>query len=154
MMKTSQVAQKLKLSPKTVLSIAKKINITPEKNELGHYLFTREEVLRIAEYVPQVPNRIGIVSSSTQQEASITNERLDKIEQSLRDFSYETIQYQLLQHRRELEELRQENSAIQAELDAMKQLIESQQHLKQIDVTRKRKNSFFSSIFRSDANIV
>lgn len=149
MLKTSQVAEALNISSKTVLSIAKKIHIQPKKNDFGHYLFSEEDVLRMSEYVPQSSRSLEKkpTTSSKQEESLI--ERIDELERELRDTNYETIQYQLLIHRQEIEELITLNKQLKEQLEEVQKEILELKQPKHITIEEpRRKTSFFAFLFR------
>ncbi|AUZ28198.1 chromosome-anchoring protein RacA [Bacillus cabrialesii] len=140
-MNTNMVASELGVSAKTVQRWVKQLNLPAERNELGHYSFTAEDVKilksvqkQISEgtaiqdiHVPQsAQKRTGLLVQKTSgdterrieqleqkldtllQQKQDENELLAKIrelERQLKQKADEGVSYQLLQHRRELDDI-------------------------------------------------
>ncbi|EMA6344261.1 chromosome segregation protein [Bacillus cytotoxicus] len=110
--KTPFIAKKLGVNPKAVVRIAQQLNLTIQKNKYGHYIFTKSDFDQMLEY-----HRSQMEQDSTSQTKS-SNEieqlviqlntitkRLDHIEEQMQDKANDVVTYQLLQHRREMEEM-------------------------------------------------
>jgi chromosome-anchoring protein RacA len=132
--KTPFIAKKLGVSPKAVVRIAQQLNLTIEKNKYGHFIFTQGDVDQMLEYhrsqmkqsqnyqatqktssndVEELKTQVNTIvqnisSNDFEQLADQLNtitKRLDRIEEQMQDKANDVVTYQLLQHRREMEEM-------------------------------------------------
>jgi chromosome-anchoring protein RacA len=106
--KTNDVAKKLGVNVKIILKYAKQENIL--KNELGHYIFSEDDIRAIKVYLstphknsPSIP--IELIESLQHQIQALTK-RTEENEGKLSRKADEGVSYQLLHHRKEIEELR------------------------------------------------
>ncbi|WP_026689529.1 chromosome-anchoring protein RacA [Alteribacter aurantiacus] len=126
--KTKKVAEEIGVNPTTVQRWIKYFKINCEVNDLGHYVLNEETVMMLKSIHHQLSegkrlkdvkieglkvdkedeNRTGIVSSH------IFNERfgqilvhVDQLEKKLSEKADEVVEYQMLQHRQEIDELSQ-----------------------------------------------
>lgn len=143
--KTPFIAKKLGVSPKAVVRIAQQLNLTIEKNKNGHFIFTQDDVDQMLEYhrsqmeqsqnsqptqktssndvkelKTQVNTIVQNISSNdfeqlTDQVNTITR-RLGQIEEQMHDKANDVVTYQLLQHRREMEEMLERIQKLEAAL--------------------------------------
>ncbi|ANB57945.1 transposase family protein [Anoxybacillus sp. B7M1] len=121
-LKTSSVAKRLGVSPKTIQRWVKKYEIPCKKNEAGHYIFD-SETLALLEQI-KFEQGAALEECETEEENEKTilcpedffsthlqpylNEftsRFQRIERQLEQKADEVVSVQLLQHRREIEEL-------------------------------------------------
>jgi chromosome-anchoring protein RacA len=121
-LKTSNVAKRLGVSPKTVQRWVKKYNIPCQKNEAGHYVFDAE-TLALLEQI-KFEHGAALEEFDTEEEsekdtvcpetffATYVQPQLDKLtsrlqhaERKLEQKADEVVSFQLLQHRQEIEEL-------------------------------------------------
>lgn len=144
--KTSNVAKRLGVSPKTVQRWVKKYNIPCQKNEAGHYVFDAETItlleqikfehgaaLEDMEYEEEhalCPDTF--FSTYIQPHLDKFTARLHRVERQLEQKADEVVSFQLLQHRKEIEELH----AYIRQLEQRLVLLEEQQ--KQADDVPKR----------------
>lgn len=132
--KTPFIAKKLGVSPKAVVRIAQQLNLTIEKNKYGHFIFTQNDLEQMLEYhrsqmeqtettqptqktslsdVEELKTQVNTIvqnssSNDFEQLASQLNtlsRRLDRMEEQMQDKANDVVTYQLLQHRREMEEM-------------------------------------------------
>ncbi|WP_312503209.1 chromosome-anchoring protein RacA, partial [Bacillus luti] len=132
--KTPFIAKKLGVSPKAVVRIAQQLNLTIEKNKYGHFIFTQGDLDQMLEYhrsqmeqtettqptqktsssdVEELKTQVNTIvqnssSNDFEQLASQLNtisRRLDRMEEQMQDKANDVVTYQLLQHRREMEEM-------------------------------------------------
>ncbi|OKO96014.1 hypothetical protein BRO54_0644 [Geobacillus proteiniphilus] len=134
-LKTSDVAARLGVSPKTIQRWVRKYDITLRKNEAGHYLFDEKTVALLervkfeqgaAMEAPPTPKRpptpprnnvpIDALFGSIEPEIARVSSRLDQLEQQLEQKADDVVSIQLLHHRQEMEE-------IAARLTALEQLV-------------------------------
>ncbi|MFC0272453.1 MerR family transcriptional regulator [Metabacillus herbersteinensis] len=138
-MNTATVAKILGVSPKTVQRWVKQLSLQMERNELGHYLFSEQDVDRLKkvqqqlsegillqEIVVQKPaTRQGttrVLSDSDREGVKKLASRLDEIERKVNSKADAVVSYQLLQHRREMEELLEKINRLEEKVE----LLESQ----------------------------
>lgn len=124
--KTPFIAKKLGVSPKAVVRIAQQLNLTIEKNKYGHFIFKQDDVDQMLEY-----HRSQIEHSQNSQPTQKTSSndfeqlaiqlhtitrRLDRMEEQMQDKANDVVTYQLLQHRREMEEMLERIQKLEASL--------------------------------------
>lgn len=126
--KTPIIAKKLGVSPKAVVRIAQQLNLNIEKNKYGHFIFTQDNLDKMLEYhrshIEQTlsPAIISQVEPSTDFEQFVTQlntitHRLNRIEEKMQDKADDVVNYQLLQHRREMEEMMDRIQKLEASLE-------------------------------------
>lgn len=131
-MNTSEVAKLLGVSISTIQRWVKQLELPMERNERGHYLFKEEDIeilkqihKKIQEGTPLqdiAPNsekkiRKGAVKSDENEKAiEIFSARINELETKLNAKADSVVIYQLLQHRRELEELQNEVKTLAAKV--------------------------------------
>ncbi|MBB6177649.1 chromosome-anchoring protein RacA [Anoxybacillus tengchongensis] len=102
-LKTSAVAKRLGVSTKTVQRWVKKYNIPCTKNEAGHYVFTNEAIEQLEKY-----KFLGIDEEEKEHaEWEEVEQRLNELERKIDQKADDVVSFQLLQHRREIEEMLQ-----------------------------------------------
>jgi chromosome-anchoring protein RacA len=137
---TKSVAEMLGISTRTVQRWVKQLNLNMERNELGHFIFTDENIEQIKQVKKQLDEgillqditvekstRSGIVRNSQPEKIKeeIQEELEDKIsllETSLYQKADSVVSYQLLQHRREIEELQEQVSFLTRRLADLEEL--------------------------------
>ncbi|PFD36926.1 chromosome segregation protein [Bacillus cereus] len=113
--KTPFIAKKLGVSPKAVVRIAQQLNLTIGKNKYGHFIFTQGDLDQMLEFhrsqadqSHNTPPAQLTSSNDFEQLAAQLNtitKRLDRMEEQMQDKANDVVTYQLLQHRREMEEM-------------------------------------------------
>jgi len=167
-MNTTDAAKKIGVSPKTVQRWIKQLNLPMERNELGHYMFSDEDITLLKEVHNQikqgVPMQQVIVKTKRKESAknageTVSNELLKKIadlEQMIYSKADDVVSYQLLVQRKEIEELTGRIEKLERkikELESKKSMPELQMSSLQtssIDKPRKKKavyKTLLSSIF-------
>ncbi|MBC6972937.1 chromosome segregation protein [Bacillus sp. Xin] len=122
--KTPVIAKKLGVSPKAVVRIAQQLNLNIEKNKYGHFIFTQEDLDKMLEYHrTQIEQTSPLATESSidfekfvTQLNTITH-RLNHIEEKMQDKADDVVNYQLLQHRREMEEMMNKIQQLEAALE-------------------------------------
>jgi chromosome-anchoring protein RacA len=171
-MNSAEVAKLLGVSVSTIQRWVKQLNLPMERNERGHYFFNNDDIQLLKEIKEQLqngvllqdiapikeikPSRKGVLKTiDNNNELKELKEKVKEIEVSVHSKADSVVSYQLLQHRREIEEL-QENiknltnlvEKLQTELTKMKSASEEKPFvLSDGKVKRKKKNivsSFFS----------
>ncbi|MBT2641318.1 MerR family transcriptional regulator [Bacillus sp. ISL-41] len=171
-MNTSAVAKLLGVSPSTIQRWVKQANLQMERTELGHYQFSEESIEVLKDIKDQLNNGVLLqdlkIKGRKHRKAAIPAvkpdfsveklmKRMEEIENRLDRKADEVVSYQILQHRREIEELQNEigrlkelitgmaEAAAQQEKLAME---ENQPSLSPISPLRKfRKRNIISSFF-------
>lgn len=169
-MNTSSVAKKLGISSSTVKRWVKQLELNLEKNEMGHFTYRQEDIEVLEAYqvqqneALQVYNEIaagkdfirkGSIHSSIVDENTVLLNRIKCLESIVQSKADQVVEYQILQHRREMEEMQETIEKLEEKI----RLLESHQasatpHITSSDQPinikpRKKKQSFFQSIFRS-----
>ncbi|MEH7308775.1 MerR family transcriptional regulator [Neobacillus drentensis] len=149
-MNTSEVAKLLGVSTSTIQRWVKQLELPMERNERGHYHFSNEdiEVLKkiheqlqngtlIQEITPlkekKVPRKGAIKIVEDNQELEKLNEKVSKLEIELHSKADSVVSYQLLQHRREIEELQIQVNELTKQLDQFQKLLSKVNLPSQID---------------------
>lgn len=123
-MNTSDVARLLGVSVSTIQRWVKQLGLPMERNERGHYLFKQEdvEILKqvhqkiqegillqdIAPFYEKKTRKGSIKSDENEKTIEKLSLKIDELETKLNAKADSVVTYQLLQHRRELEDLQQE----------------------------------------------
>ncbi|WP_425456188.1 MerR family transcriptional regulator [Bacillus yapensis] len=153
----------LGVSSSTVQRWVKHLGLKMERNEFGHYLYSEEDIQILKEFKQQLQDGIPFqdiqvtkkvrrgsrnMQKTDEQDQSFL-ERLKVVERKVESKADSVVSYQLLQHRREIEDLKKEieslNSQIKELVEKTKQVEEDQtDSTEPILVTRKRKKIFLS----------
>ncbi len=113
---TGAVSKLLGVSSSTVQRWVKHLGLEMERNEFGHFLYSQEDVETLKEFKEQIQKGIPIQhirvrkptrrgSVKFQQKQSSLIDKVNKLERSIENKADSVVTYQLLQHRREIEEL-------------------------------------------------
>lgn len=170
-MSTAAVAKLLGVSRRTVMRWVNQLNMELDKNELGHYQFTEADVDRLKEIQEQTnyqslpqptqtnyTSRSGTLKSETSVDASkvaALNERVDELERKMQSKADDVVSYQLLQHRREMEELINKISSLEKKVEELEKSQQKREPIKdnvlvfdQPSAPKKpRRKNLISSIF-------
>lgn len=119
-MNTTAVAKVLKVSPRTIYRWVKQLDLEMERNDHGHYVFTEEDIVQLKHIQEQI-NKGSILQDVTVdvkkgrrrgRKATINDKmseeylaKLEILEKKINQKADDVVSYQLLQHRREIEEL-------------------------------------------------
>ncbi|WP_040208715.1 MerR family transcriptional regulator [Neobacillus jeddahensis] len=171
-MNTSEVAKLLGVSASTVQRWVKQLRLPMEKNDRGHYHFTNDDINLFKEIHEQLQNGTLLHEITPVNEEknirkgamkSVENDKViekltmkvNELEISLNTKADSVASYQLLQHRREIEDLQDQVKKLSQQLELLQsqfnQLnlpsqIEKTISFEQSKIKRKKKN-FVSSIF-------
>ncbi|MTH54038.1 MerR family transcriptional regulator [Bacillus mangrovi] len=143
-MNTAAVAKELGVSTKTVQRWVKQLNLPMERNELGHYHYGQNDLELLKNVREQLHNGVllqdikavaktfeetsaaaaeeTIEETSTPENDSRIDEleaKLQLLEQKLNHKADAVVSYQLLQHRREMEELNTKIQKIEQTIDIL-----------------------------------
>ncbi|WP_102274006.1 MerR family transcriptional regulator [Cytobacillus massiliigabonensis] len=135
-MNTSAVAKLLGVSSSTIQRWVKQLELQMERNELGHYSFTDEDIQLLKHVQEQLKKgvmlqdvtvegkktRIGVVKSAGNDPfTEKLLERINEFEQRLNKKADDVVSYQLLQHRREIEELQAEVELLNKKIQCLEE---------------------------------
>lgn len=170
-MNTRSVAQLLGISTSTVQRWVKQFNLEMERNELGHFIFSEEDIELLKQVKAQLHEgillqdialakhkRTGIVKSAhTETDVHELADKVHRMEISLNDKADSVVSYQLLQHRHEIEELQKQITVLTERISQMEGAMKKEAEIaatnelnpnKEKKSSRKKKN-FFQMIFGS-----
>ncbi|WP_053366610.1 MerR family transcriptional regulator [Bacillus sp. FJAT-27245] len=132
-MNSSEVAKLLGVSTSTIQRWVKQLNLPMERNERGHYTFKDEDIALLENIREQIQNGallqdIAPVNEKQSRKATVkaveVHPDMDKIllmfsdlERRLDGKADSVTAYQLLQHRKEIEELQEQVAALSAALE-------------------------------------
>lgn len=164
-MNTTTLANKLMVSPKTIRRWIQTFQLQFEKNEHGHYQFTEEDYILFQ----SIKSNLSTGKSFKEIQRIITTDKTDKPsninKQNLSDYEHlfnklfetlkihekrisekadEVVSYQILQHRREMEELQTKISSLENKICELEkqQMITESTDTPIIEERRKRKGLF------------
>ncbi|MRX71087.1 MerR family transcriptional regulator [Bacillus lacus] len=171
-MNTTAVAKLLGVSPKTVQRWVKQLDLQMERNELGHYLFTNEDIEMLKGIQEQLHNGILLqdisvakkkprkaivqaVPSSSDKSVEALAAKVSALELRLDQKADSVVSYQLLQHRQEMEELHHLVISLNHRLDQLEAAhdsgkgLEKDHNVLQFDAVKppKKKKNFISMLF-------
>ncbi len=129
-MNTTTVAKLLKVSPSTIQRWVKQLDLNMERNELGHFIFTGEDVELLKSIQKQISLgsvlqevtvekkqiRKGMLKSKEHEISQDILAKIDQLEKRIDQKADEVVSYQLLQHRHEIEELQNKVSNLAEQL--------------------------------------
>ncbi|NRD80393.1 MerR family transcriptional regulator [Bacillus sp. BRMEA1] len=171
-MNTSEVAKLLGVSASTIQRWIKQLSLPMERNERGHYYFNNEDIELLKKIHEQLQNgtllqdipplddkkksRKGTVKTADHDQAieSLIT-KMKELELSIHAKADSVTSYQILQHRREIEDLQSQVTELTRQVtmleDQLAKLQNSSQQEKPLvldkgKVKRKKKN-FVSSLF-------
>ncbi|MGG3888482.1 MerR family transcriptional regulator [Metabacillus fastidiosus] len=148
-MNTTAVSKLLNVSPRTVMRWAKQLNLQLERNELGHYQFSEADITSLQNVKDQLAKgvllqditaegqkkkRIGIVNNTEIQmdyNQHEFQERLDDLERTINGKADDVVSYQLLQHRKEMEELIKKIASLEEKVQNMEKEATKTEHKKE-----------------------
>ncbi|KAB2334719.1 MerR family transcriptional regulator [Cytobacillus depressus] len=135
-MNTSAVAKLLGVSPSTIQRWVRQLGLQMERNELGHYLFKEGDIELLKQVQDQLSKGIilqdvtvhegktrkGTLKTIVSIDDNVTEKLLEKIEmleKKLNGKADDVVSYQLLQHRREIEELQAEVKSLTERIEKL-----------------------------------
>lgn len=141
-----------------------------KRNELGHFIFSEEDIELLKQVQKKLQDgvllqdislgktkRTGIVHQDV--EKTNKNEIADKIqhiESSLYQKADSVVSYQILQHRREIEELQEQIEFLSTRLSQVEETLKNEREVavskeitKPEEIKSRKKKSFFQALFGS-----
>lgn len=137
-MNTAAVANVLKVSSSTIHRWVKQLDLEVERNDLGHYVFSEEKIEQLKHVQEQINKGIPLLEVTVDKKKSLKGEikptvhdelekkylaKLKSLEEKINQKADDVVSYQLLQHRREIEDL--QNKV--AKLNERIEILESKQ---------------------------
>lgn len=106
-MNTNDVANSLGVSSSTIKRWIKHLNIEPQRNSKGHFIFSENEYQKLKEYHLQFQMPTSVIMDRHENDEKIIKleEKVSDLELSLYNKADSVATIQLLNHREELEEL-------------------------------------------------
>jgi len=162
---TRAVAELLGISVSTVQRWVKQLGLEMERNELGHFIFSEEDIELLKEVKLQLQQgkilqEIEVSSNKRSAELKIIQPdndmekltaKINELEISLQQKADSVVSYQLLQHRREIEELQEQISNLREKLLSIEEILQkdretasSKENMKK---SPRKRNKFFQAIF-------
>ncbi|TDQ41488.1 MerR family transcriptional regulator [Aureibacillus halotolerans] len=143
-LKTKEASDEIGVRPTTIRYWVKKYNVACERNDRGHLVFHKEALEKLSQ-IKESTNLSGdakeVVSKEEfDQRMKAICTKMDAIEQTLMKKADEVVAFQLLQHRREMDELLERVERIEGKLEAMKN---AKEHAILIKPTEQKKTGFF-----------
>jgi chromosome-anchoring protein RacA len=136
MMNTSAVAKMLGVSPSTIQRWVKQANLQMERSELGHYQFSEESIEILKNIQEQLNNGVLLqdlkIKGKKSRKATVTpapsdiryeklTERINNLENKLGGKADDIVSYQILHHRREIEDLQNEVGRLSDIIESLQQ---------------------------------
>ncbi|MBM4762777.1 MerR family transcriptional regulator [Bacillus sp. B15-48] len=168
-MNTNAVAKLLGVSPSTIQRWVKHANLNMNRNELGHFIFRDEDIEVMKKIQEQINNGVLLqdiaAAAKKQRQATIKKEiqpdyekllnKMKDLEAQIERKADEIVSYQLLQHRREIEDL---NDKIKTLSERIEILEEQNTNSASVDLVaaatdethfykKLKKKNIFSSLF-------
>lgn len=170
-MNTSEVAKLLGVSASTIQRWVKQLELPMERNERGHYFFNQEDIDLLKTIQEQIQQgtllqdmnppqtkkaRRGVrKENGHDQLVEKLSEKVSELELSLHAKADSVASYQLLQHRREIEELQNQVKRLTDQLTILQNQISESKTLTQVDKplvydstnSKKKKKNIVRSLF-------
>lgn len=170
-MSTAEVVKLLGVSRRTLMRWVNQLDMQLEKNELGHYQFSDADVDRLKEIQTQTNNQsspqaiqtdnssrkgtLKIMPSFDANKVEELNERVNGLERTIRSKADDVVSYQLLQHRREMEELLKKITKLEKKVEELENAQSQREPLKDptfvfdqsASSKKPRRKNLISSIF-------
>lgn len=140
-MNTSAVAKLLGVSSSTIQRWVKQLELQMERNELGHYSFTDEDIQLLKQVQEQLKKGVMLQDVTVERKKTRTGvvksagndpftekllARINEFEQRLNKKADDVVSYQLLQHRREIEELQAEVDKLNKKIECLEEKISNE----------------------------
>lgn len=134
-LKTHEVAKELGMAPRTIRKWVQKHNIPCSKNDYGHYVYDAKAIARLETlkanseiagtfewFDADTPNPQKVKRNDTtpiEQKMEALMERVSRTEQLVQQKADDVVSYQLLQQRKEMEELTKKVEKLEEMLDQL-----------------------------------
>lgn len=132
-MNTNAVSKLLHVSARTILRWVKILELQLERNELGHYLYTDEDVKQLKRFQEKIQQGIPtehaaatIIKRDKPSQFSARKEnhqklivKIKELENQLENKADAVVTYQILQHRSEIEDLKEQIQALNKQIEKL-----------------------------------
>ena len=133
-MNTSAVAKLLNVSHSTIQRWVTQLNMEVERNQLGHYQFSDDDIDLLRKIQDQLNEGVVLqkvtISEKKIRKASVKQhtepekedqliERISRLEKSVKTKADDVVSYQLLQHRSEMEDMQKLVNKLEARIEAL-----------------------------------
>ena len=171
-MNTSEVAKLLGVSTSTVQRWVKQLELPMERNERGHYHFNSEDIEVLKKIHEQLQNGTLIQEITPIKEKKVPRKgaakavenhhafedltaKVSKLEIELHSKADSVVSYQLLQHRREIEDLQSQVNELTKQLEQFQKILSKVNIPSQLDDPivfdsskgKRKKKNIVSSLF-------
>lgn len=166
-MNTRAVAELLGISTSTVQRWVKQLNLNMMRNELGHFIFSEEDIELLKEVQNKLqegvllqdislekPKRTGVIKENQYNHTEEFEEKIKSLQMSINQKADSVVTYQILQHRREIEELQEKISILTERLEHTEELVKKEREIAMSKENKgdeikspRKKRSFFKAIF-------
>jgi chromosome-anchoring protein RacA len=135
-LKTKEAAQELGVSQTTIKRWVSFFHLSFRKDRFGHYVFSDEDITKLQHIKEQIEqgmnmSQIDLPPLDSAQEASASSEqpgldadellaRIKQLEQRLAQKADDVVSFQVLQHRKELEEIRKSVEQLAATVEDLR----------------------------------
>lgn len=135
-MNTNAVAKLLGVSPSTIQRWVKHANLKMNRNELGHYVFDDADIEIMKKIQDQINNGVLLqdiaAAAKKTRHATVKKEiqkddfeklltKITELEAKIERKADEHVSYQLLQHRREIEELNEKIETLTQQIELLEE---------------------------------
>lgn len=155
-MNTNAVAKLLGVSPSTIQRWVKHANLQMNRNELGHYVFNEEDIDVMKKIQEQINNgvllqdiaaaakkkRHAVVKQEVQPDYMKLLNKINELEAKVDRKADEIVSYQLLQHRREIEELNEMIEQLTQQIEILTKEKEDEPDPKSVEMVAATKEEF------------
>ncbi|WP_416826049.1 chromosome segregation protein [Ectobacillus polymachus] len=156
--KTPMVAEQLGVSPKVVMRIVQQLELTLQKNKNGHYVFSQEQVQQIENYCKtsnsnQTVDKVKQGAVSREELQSLMNliqlldKRIGRTEDRMHEKADDVVNYQLLQHRSEIEELQKHIIQLENQIATLEEPKVFGKEIQQLQTEKPKRKKLILSLF-------
>jgi chromosome-anchoring protein RacA len=159
-MNTNAVAKLLGVSPSTIQRWVKQANLKMDRNELGHYVFSEDSIEVLRKIQVQVNNgvllqdiaaatkikRQAVIKTDSHPHYEKLETKIAELERKMERKADEIVSYQLLQHRREIEELHDTIHALTERIDMLEDKLSEIPAAETLIAASSEENSFFKRL--------
>ncbi|MFX3630026.1 MAG: chromosome segregation protein [Ectobacillus sp.] len=157
--KTPMVAKKLGVSPKVVMRIVQELDLDIQKNKFGHYVFNENDLNVIMNYYTsssdspspeskQIPQYVSVEEfTASKQKIEELIVRMNRNEEKLLEKADNIVNYQLLQHRNEIEELQQKITTLEAIIEEIQSQKQHVAPIHEIAASKPKRRNMIFNIF-------
>ncbi|KOO50457.1 MerR family transcriptional regulator [Priestia koreensis] len=157
-MKTSEVAKLLGVNPRTITKWIHQFELNCEKNELGHFDFSEEDVESLREVqktMQQGSRRQGVVTKVVDEEMTgLLQQQLDELltrvienERRTEEKAGEIVTFQILEHRKELDALHKHIQKLEGTIEELETKLKDQHSVRETRKAAPKWRTFLTGLF-------